>query len=338
MLKFIVRRLILLPFILLFLSLFMALFLDLLPGSPCANILGEHATAERLRNCEHTFGYDQPVLAQWASYLWNAVHLDLGKAASGARVPILDAFAQRFPATVELTLASMIFAVALGIPLGVAAAKRRGTVVDGLATVASLIGISIPIFFLGLLLVYIFGVTLHWLPAGGRFDLREFDFKDAGTNFLLWESLVIDRDPAKFIDVAKHLLLPAITLGTIPLAFVMRLTRSAVIEVLNEDYVRTARAKGLAARRIDSRHVLRNALLPVVTVIGLQTGLLLGGAVLTETVYSWGGVGTWLFNAAVDHDVKIIQSGTLLLATVFVLVNLTVDISYAWLNPRIRYD
>ncbi|OGN86928.1 MAG: peptide ABC transporter permease [Chloroflexi bacterium GWC2_73_18] len=337
MLKFIVRRLIMLAPILLGLSLVMAFFLHLLPGTPCANILGERATAAQLQKCEHNLGYDRPPIVQWADYVVNAVQLDFGTSFSGARLPVLDAFLQRFPATIELTLAAMLFAVGVGIPLGIAAAKRRQSLLDGAATVVSLIGISIPIFFLGLILVYVFGVWLHWLPAGGRFDLREFDFKGAGTNFLLWESLVIDRDPAKFLDVVGHLILPGITLGTIPLAFVMRITRSAVIEVLNEDYVRTARAKGLSARRIDSRHVLRNALLPVVTVIGLQSGLLLGGAVLTETVYSWGGVGTWLFTAAVDKDYAVIQSGTLLLASVFVLVNLAVDVSYAFLNPRIRY-
>jgi peptide/nickel transport system permease protein len=232
----------------------------------------------------------------------------------------------------------MLFAIGLGIPLGTVSAKRRGTAFDVLATVASLIGISVPIFFLGLLLVYIFGVTLHWLPAAGRFDASRYSFREGASTFYLWESLVIDHDFPKFIDVVRHLILPAVTLGTIPLAFVMRITRSSVIEVLSEDYVRTARAKGLSAEQIDRRHLLPNALPPVVTVIGLQMGMLLGGAVLTETIYSWGGIGTWLFLAASDKDYAVIQSGTLLLASIFVLVNLGVDICYALLNPRIRYD
>jgi peptide/nickel transport system permease protein len=176
------------------------------------------------------------------------------------------------------------------------------------------------------------------LPTAGRYDLRVYDFSDAGTNFLLWESLVINRNIPEFLDVVRHLILPAIALGTIPLAVIARITRSAVLEVLNEDYVRTARAKGLTSQRVDRRHVLRNAMLPIATIIGLQTGLLLGGAVLTETIFAWGGVGSWLFEAAVDKDFIVIQSGTLILATVFVLVNLTVDVSYAYLNPRIRYS
>jgi ABC-type dipeptide/oligopeptide/nickel transport system permease component len=269
--------------------------------------------------------------------MWGVFHGDFGISAT-TKVSVAESFVTRFPATIELTVTAMLLAVGIGIPLGVAAAKRQYSLFDNFATVASLIGISIPIFFLGLLLQYVFGVWLHWLPTAGRYDLAAYSFEGAGTNFLLWESLVINHDPGEFLDVVRHLILPAVALGTIPLAVVARITRSAVLEVLSEDYVRTARAKGLTSKRIDDRHVLRNAMLPISTVIGLQTGLLLGGAVLTEQIFSWGGVGNWLFQAAVDKDFVVIQSGALLLATVFVLVNLVVDVGYAYLNPRIRYS
>jgi peptide/nickel transport system permease protein len=336
-LKYIVRRLLLLIPILLGLSVFMIVFVHALPGDPCATNLGEHTTAERLDACRHGLGLDKPLYQQYFDYMNGILHGDFGTSATG-RISVITSFVTRFPATVELTLAAMTIAIGLGIPLGVAAAKRQGSVFDNLATVLSLLGISIPIFFLGLLLSYVFGVWLHWLPTAGRVDLRQYNFSGAGTTFYLWESLVIDHDIPKFLDVVKHLILPAVALGTIPLAYVARITRSAVLEVLNEDYVRTARAKGLRTDRIDRRHVLRNAMLPISTVIGLQTGLLLGGAVLTETIFAWGGVGSWLYEAAVDKDFLVIQSGTLILATIFVLVNLTVDISYAYLNPRIRYS
>ena len=337
MLKYIVRRLLLLIPILLGLSLFLVVFLHLLPGDPCGAILGEHSTPENLDRCRHGLGLDRPLYQQYIDYMIGLLHGDLGVSATN-KISVTTSFLARFPATIELTVSAMAFAIGIGIPLGVAAAKRQYSLFDNFATVASLIGISIPIFFLGLLLQYAFGVWLHWLPTAGRYDLATYSYDGAGTNFLLWESLVINHNLGEFADVLRHLILPAVALGTIPLAVVARITRSAVLEVLSEDYVRTARAKGLASKRIDSRHVLRNAMLPISTVIGLQTGLLLGGAVLTEQIFSWGGVGSWLFQAAVDKDFVVIQSGALILATIFVLVNLTVDISYAYLNPRIRYS
>jgi peptide/nickel transport system permease protein len=335
-LKYIVRRLLLLIPILLGLSLLLVFFLHLLPGDPCSANLGEHSTPENLARCRTGLGLDRPVYQQYIDYMAGLLHGDLGVSAT-SKVPVTTSFIARFPATIELTVAAMLLAIGVGIPLGVAAAKRQYSLFDNFATVASLIGISIPIFFLGLLLQYLFGVWLHWLPTAGRYDLGTYSYDHAGTNFLLWESLVINHNLGEFADVLRHLILPAVALGTIPLAVVARITRSAVLEVLSEDYVRTARAKGLTSKRIDDRHVLRNAMLPISTVIGLQTGLLLGGAVLTEQIFSWGGVGNWLFQAAVDKDFVVIQSGALILATIFVLVNLVVDIGYAYLNPRIRY-
>ncbi len=334
MLTYIIRRLLILIPILFGVSLLLIVFVHLLPGDPCASLLGEHATPEKLASCQHAFGLDKPLGQQYVDYMVNLAHGNLGVSAS-SRLPVLTAFVARFPATVELSFAAMLFAIGVGIPLGVAAAKRAGTLFDSVATVLSLLGISIPIFFLGLLLSYVFGVWLHLLPTAGRIDLHQYP--DAGGGFLLWTSLAVFHNPGMFIDVVRHLILPALALGTIPLAIIVRITRSAVLEVLNEDYVRTARAKGLTEKRIDNRHVLRNAMVPIVTVIGLQTGLLMGGAVLTETIFSWGGVGSWLFEAVIDKDFPVIESGTLILATIFVLVNLAVDISYAFLNPRIRY-
>ena len=247
-----------------------------------------------------------------------------------------DDFLQRFPATIELALAAMMFALSIGIPLGLLTAKRRGTWIDQGGTVVSLIGISIPIFFLGLMLKWAFAIQFPILPDSGRIDLIQYNIPRV-TNFMTIDTLLAGQ-PGAFLDSLQHLILPAIALGTIPLAIIMRITRASAVDVLNEDYVRTANAKGLPSRVVDNRHVLRNAMLPVITVIGLQTGLLLGGAILTETIFGWGGVGKWMYDAVLSNDYQVIQSGVLLLAMIFVLVNLAVDISYAFLNPRIRYS
>lgn len=332
--KYIARRLLVMIPVLLGVSLLLIGFVHLLPGDPCASLLGEHATPEKLALCQHSFGLDQPIYLQYINYMSGLAQGNMGVSAS-SRLPVLSEFLARFPATLELSAFAMLFAIGIGIPLGIAAAKRAGSASDSLVTVLSLVGISIPIFFLGLLLQYVFGVWLHWLPTAGRIDLRTYP--DVGGGFLIFKSIVIYRDLAMLVDVLRHLILPALALGTIPLAIIVRITRSSVLEGLNEDHVRTARAKGLTQRRIDNRHVLRNSLVPIVTVIGLQTGLLMGGAVLTETIFAWGGVGSWLFEAVVNKDFPVIEGGTLILATIFVLINLMVDISYAFLNPRIRY-
>jgi peptide/nickel transport system permease protein len=261
--------------------------------------------------------------------------LDLGHSFITNR-DVTDDFLQRFPATIELTLAAMTFAIAIGIPLGMYTAKRHGTWSDSTGSILSLIGISIPIFFLGLMLKFLFAIQWPILPDSGRIDLTQYDI-DRVTNFMLIDTLIAGQLDA-FVDAARHLILPAIALGTIPLAIIMRITRASVIDVMNEDYVRTANAKGLSGRTVDNRHVLRNALLPVVTVIGLQLGLLLGGAILTETIFGWGGVGKWIYDAVRSSDYQVIQSGVLLLALIFILVNLVVDVSYAYINPRIRYS
>jgi peptide/nickel transport system permease protein len=333
MLRFIVRRLLLLVPILLGLSILVFAWIRALPGSPAEALLGERATPEIIQRTRHQFGLDRPLYVQYWRYLDETAHLDLGTSIATSRKVTFE-IKQRFPATVELALAAMVFAVGLGIPLGFFAAKRYGTLLDHASLVASLIGISIPIFFLGLILKYIFAVRLGWLPSIGREDV--LSQTKHPTNFYVLDA-ILARDPGAVWDTIKHLILPGIALGSIPLAIVARITRAAVLDVQNEDYVRTARAKGLAPLTVDRRHVLRNALLPVTTIVGLQTGLLLSGAVLTETVFAWPGVGFWLKEAIFNRDYPVLQGGILFLAVVFVVVNLIVDVSYAIINPRIRY-
>ncbi|HSK94594.1 MAG TPA: ABC transporter permease [Candidatus Angelobacter sp.] len=333
--RFIVRRLLLLIPILLGLTLLIFVFIHLLPGDPATTILGERATPENYARVRAALGLDRPLYEQYFSYMGGLLQGDLGRSFLTNRDVVTDFFL-RFPATIELSVAAMIFAVALGIPLGMLTAKRRGSWVDQAGTIVALLGISIPIFFLGLMLKYMFAIEIPILPAEGRLGLGSRDFPIV-TNFMTIDSLLA-LSWTGFIDSVRHLVLPAIALGTIPLAVIMRITRASVVDVLSEDYVRTARAKGLRQRVVDNRHVLRNALLPVMTVIGLQTGLLLGGAILTETIFAWPGVGRWIYEAVTTRDYAVIQSGVLLLALIFVLVNLLVDISYALLNPRIRYS
>jgi peptide/nickel transport system permease protein len=331
-LRFIVRRLILLLPILLGLSLLVFLWIRALPAGPAQSLLGERATPETIRQIEEQYGLNEPIHVQYWSYLKTVGSGDLGTTIRTRR-PVTDELKERFPATIELTFAALLFATLLGVPLGYVAAKRHGTWVDHSSLVISLIGISIPIFFLAILLKYVFAVKLGLLPTVGRISVL-IDLEHP-TNFYLIDALIAG-DPEAFWDVSKHLMLPAIALGSIPLAITARITRAAVLDVQNEDYIRTARAKGLPPRTVDIRHIFRNALLPIVTIIGLQTGLLLSGAVLTETVFAFPGMGTWLVEAIRQRDYAILQGGILFVSVVFVLVNLLVDISYALINPRIR--
>jgi peptide/nickel transport system permease protein len=331
-LRFIVRRLILLLPILLGLSLLVFMWIRALPAGPAQSLLGERATPETIRQIEEQYGLNEPIHVQYWSYLKTVGSGDLGTTIRTRR-PVTDELRERFPATIELTLAALLFATSLGVPLGFVAAKRHGTWVDHSSLVVSLIGISIPVFFLAILLKYVFSVKLGLLPTVGRISVL-IDLEHP-TNFYLIDALIAG-DPEAFWDVSKHLILPAIALGSIPLAITARITRAAVLDVQNEDYIRTARAKGLPPRTVDIRHIFRNALLPIVTIIGLQMGLLLSGAVLTETVFAFPGMGTWLVEAIRQRDYAILQGGILFVSFVFVMVNLLVDISYALINPRIR--
>jgi peptide/nickel transport system permease protein len=332
MLRFIVRRLLLLVPILVGLSILVFLWIRALPGDPSAALLGERATEQAVAAIREQYGLDEPIHEQYLRYLGTLADGNFGVSVTSRR-PVVDEFRQRFPATIELALAAMVFSILIGIPLGFLAAKRYGTWLDHSSLVASLIGISIPIFFLAILLKYVFAVRLGWLPTVGRQSV--LISAEHPTNFYVLDGLVTGNWEALW-DAIKHLVLPAIALGTIPLAIIARITRAAVLDVQNEDYVRTARAKGLSPGVVDRRHVLRNALLPVSTIIGLQTGLLLSGAVLTETVFAFPGIGTWLVEAIESRNYPVLQGGILFVAIVFVLVNLLVDLSYGLLNPRIR--
>ncbi|MBA3384452.1 MAG: ABC transporter permease [Actinobacteria bacterium] len=336
MLRFVVRRLLLLIPILFGVSVLLFFWVRALPGSPAESLLGERATPALVAAYKERFGLNEPIWRQYVTYMETTVaDRDLGISVATHR-QVTDEIRQRFPATVELALAAMLFSVSLGIPLGFIAAKRYGGPIDHGSLFLSLIGISVPIFVLAILLKYIFAVRLGWLPSVGRIDLLIFDAKHP-TNFYVLDA-ILTRDWSTLWDVLKHLILPAVALGSIPLAIIARITRSAVLDVQNEDYVRTARAKGMSPGIVDRRHVLRNALLPVTTVIGLQTGLLLSGAILTETVFAYPGMGSWLRDAIFNRDYPVLQGGILFLALVFVLVNLVVDVAYAVINPRIRYS
>jgi peptide/nickel transport system permease protein len=332
MLRFVARRLLLLVPILLGLSILLFLWIRALPGGPAESLLGERATPEAIEQIERVYGLDRPIYVQYLRYLENLLSGDLGTSIASRR-PVTEEIGRRFPATIELAVAAMIFATALGIPLGFFAAKRYGSALDHGSLVASLIGISIPVFFLAILLKYVFAVKLGWLPTIGRQDV--LINADHPTGFYVLDGIITLNFEAAW-DAAAHLILPAIALGSIPLAIIARITRASVLDVQNEDYVRTARAKGMSARIVDRRHVFRNAMLPVVTIIGLQTGLLLSGAILTETVFAIPGMGSWLAGAIESRDYPVLQGGILFVAVVFVLVNLLVDISYGLLDPRIR--
>ena len=334
MARFIVRRLLVAIPVLFGLSVILFLFLRLLPGGgPAEAILGQHATPQLVAQIAASEGLDKPLYVQYFDYLGRLLHGDFGASFIDGR-EVAATFLIRFPATLELTIGALIFAVGLGIPLGRLAARHPNGWIDGIVTVISLFGISIPVFVLGYILAFIFGVEFHLLPTFGQLDPR-LPIEPV-THFALIDAILAGH--WYVIDAVAHLILPSVALGTIPLAVFTRITRASVIEVSNEDYVRTARAKGLTDRRVNDRHIMRNAWLPVTTVIGLETGALLAGAVLTETVFSWNGVGSWVVSSIQNHDYIVVQSLILIFATIFLVVNLVVDIGYAFLNPRIRYS
>jgi peptide/nickel transport system permease protein len=334
MLRYVVRRLLLLVPILFGVSILIFAWVHRLPGGPAESLLGERATPELVQQYREKYGLDDPIVVQYVKYVKELMRGDLGTSSISHR-PVTDEIKDRFPATVELALAAMFFAIFIGLPLGFLAAKHHRRTFDHLTLATSLIGISITVFFLAIILKYVFAVRLGWLPSVGREDITAT--RDHPTNIYTLDA-IINRDWEGYKDAVRHLILPAIALGSIPLAIITRITRASVLDVQNEDYVRTARAKGLPPRIVDRRHVLRNALLPISTIIGLQIGLLLSGAVLTETIFAWPGMGSWLQQAIFNRDYSVLQGGIMFLALVFVLVNLLVDISYAVINPRIRYS
>ncbi|MBD3887104.1 ABC transporter permease [Phormidium tenue FACHB-886] len=333
MLRYILKRLFDLLPVLLGITILVFLFLQLIPGNPAVVLLGPRATPEQIEQLRDQLGLNQPLPLQYLAFLGRLLRFDLGKSIMSG-IPILQEIAIRWPATFELSAAAMLVAIALGVPAGIIAAVRKNGWIDNLAMSTSLLGVSMPVYWLGLLLVYLFAVYLHWLPPSGRLSVNT-DLQPI-TGFYLLDS-ILTLNPRAFWDVLSHLILPAVTVGTIPLAIIARITRSAMLEVLSQDYIRTARAKGLVERLVIMKHALKNALLPVITIIGLQFGTLLGGAILTETIFSWPGIGSWIYEGILARDYPVVQGGVVFVAITFVLINLLVDISYAFLDPRIQY-
>ena len=332
MLSFVVRRLLLLVPVLAGLVVLLFAWLRALPGDPARALLGQRATPESIAQVNAAYGFDQPLPVQFVTYVGRLLRGDLGSSSATGQ-PVLQSFLDRFPATIELALAALLFAVALGVPLGYAAARRAGGALDSVLVGGSLLGVTIPVFFLAYLLKIIFSQWLPLLPTSGRQDPR-IDATHV-TGFFVLDG-VLTREWDASLDALVHLVLPGIALGTIPLAIIVRITRASVLEVLGEDHVRTARAKGLPRGLVSRRHVLRNALLPVVTTIGLQTGLLFSGAVLTESVFAINGIGSYLFDAVNQLDYPVLQGFILFIALVYALVNLVVDVSYGFIDPRVR--
>ena len=310
----------------------------IIPGDPVLLLIGEKgASPEVYAQMRANLGLDKPILVQYLSYIGNAVRGDFGTSVVSKR-PVLEEFAARFPATLELSAVGLFFAVILGIPLGILAALKRNSFFDYSVMGSALVGYSMPIFWWGLLLIMLFSVKLGWTPVSGRIS-PVFEI-ESWSGFLLIDTWVRSATLAEgwvaFKSALFHLILPSIALGTIPLAVIARMTRSSMLEVIGEDYVRTARAKGLSRFRVVYLHALRNAMIPVLTVIGLVVGTLVTGAILTETIFSWPGLGRWLVGSVTSRDYPVIQSGILIIATIIVAINLTVDVLYAVVNPRMR--
>ncbi|KPL54377.1 ABC transporter permease subunit [Prosthecomicrobium hirschii] len=335
MIKYFLRRLALtLPT---FVALMFVTFvmIRLVPGDPVEVRTGERGIApERLAQLRHEMGLDQPIWKQFVDYVVGLLHGDFGTSLVTSE-KVLTEFSVLFPATIELSLCAMLFAVLIGVPAGVIAAVKRGGPFDHGVMGASVIGFSMPIFWWGLLLIMLVSERWGLTPVSGRLDPIKFYF-DSVTGFMLIDSILSGQEGA-FLDAVQHLILPTIVLGTIPLAVIARITRSSMLEVLSEDYVRTARAKGLSPFRVIGLHALRNAMIPVVTSIGLQIGTLLAGAVLTETIFSWPGVGKWLIESIARRDYPALQGGIMLISSIVIMVNLLVDVMYGAINPRLRH-
>ena len=304
-----------------------------IPGDPAQILLGQAATPDQVADVRQRLGLDEPLPIQYLVFIRGALTGDLGDSLVVGQ-PVTAVLLERFPATLELTLAALLFAIAIGVPVGVIAAVRQYSLLDKITSVVALTGVSMPVFWLALVLVVVFTVQVDWLPFPGRVG-GDVSFTSY-TGLYLLDTLITFNFPA-FWDVLRHLILPAVALGTIPMAVITRMTRSSMLEVMNEDYVRTARAKGVVPWRVVFRHALRNAMLPTITVIGLQFGLLMGGAILTETIFGWPGVGQIAIESVNRRDYAMIQGVVLYGATFFVLVNLLVDVLYAVLDPRVRY-
>ena len=332
MLRTIGKRLLLLIPTLFGLSLLLFFWVRALPGGPAVALLGEKATPEAVERINELYGFNRPIYEQYLVWMGRLLSGDFGTSLQTGR-PVTEEFFRRFPATIELSLLALIIAVGIGIPLGYWAARRHGRFTDHAAVVFSLVGITIPVFFLAFILKYIFAVQLGWLPSDGRQNPR-IDATHYTGFYVLDGILTGEWDAAG--DAVLHLLLPALALGTIPLAIIVRITRASVLEVQNADYVRTGKAKGVSQRTLRERFILRNAMLPVITTVGLQAGLLLSGAILTETVFAFPGIGSFLSRAIFTRDFPVLQGFIIFIAIAYALINLLVDVSYSVIDPRVR--
>jgi dipeptide transport system permease protein len=334
MIRFVLNRLLMLVPTFLGVTLAAFAFVRLIPGDPVELLVGERGIdPARHAQLMHDLGFDRPLWQQYLGFLGEILNGNLGKSIV-TKQPVLSEFLTLFPATIELSVCALLIALLIGLPAGIVAGVRRGSAFDHSVMAVSLTGYSMPIFWLGLMMIILFSGFLQWTPVSGRISLVYWI--EPVTGFLLIDTL-LSGEKGAFASAVSHLILPSIVLATIPLAVIARQTRSAMLEVLNEDYVRTARAKGLSPFRVIGLHALRNALIPVVTVIGLQVGVLLAGAILTETIFSWPGVGKWLVDSIFRRDYPSVQSGLLLIASMVMLVNLFVDMLYGLINPRIRH-
>jgi peptide/nickel transport system permease protein len=332
--RYAIRRSLTVVPVLLGVSVLVFSFVHMIPGDPALTMLGERATPEKVAEVRARLGLDRPIWQQYVLYFGNVLHGDLGVSVVRGD-PVTTDLLRRFPATVELALAAIVLAIAFGIPIGIGSAVWRNSLLDSLARLGALTGVSMPIFWLGLMLAWFFGVQLRVLPTGFRLE--------SGTTFVPWTNFVmldatLQGDWPALADALRHLVLPALALATIPLAIIARMTRASMLDVLSREYIRTAEAKGLSRRAVILRHALRNALLPVLTVIGLQVGHLLAGAILTETIFSWPGIGLWVYESIESRDYAIVQGASLFIAAIVVVVNLVTDLLYAAVDPRIKYE
>lgn len=334
MLKYIIKRLILLLPVLIGVSITVFVVMHVFTHDPAATILGEHATAEKIAKLQQELGLNDPLYVQYWNFFKGAIRGDLGSSLI-TKTSVAKEILTRFPATIELAVAAIIIASVLGISIGVISAVKQNTALDYVSMITALIGVSMPIFWLGLVLIVIFSVTLHWLPVAGRIQIGMEP--EHITGFYLIDSLVTGNMDA-LRSWLQHIILPGVALGSYSMAIIARMTRSTMLEVIGQDYIRTARAKGLFEMKVIIKHALRNTLIPVTTVIGLQLGSLLGGAVLTETVFSWPGIGSYTIDAILKADYPVVQGAVMIIATVFVLVNLIVDLLYGYLDPRIKHS
>lgn len=334
MLKYIIKRLLLLIPVIIGVSILVFTVMHVFTPDPTGIILGQHATSEQIANLRESLGLNKPLYVQYFDFVKGVISGDFGTSLI-TKTPVAKELLSRFPATVELAFISIIIASIFGITMGVISAVKQNSILDYLSMTVSLIGVSMPIFWLGLILILIFSVKLQWLPVSGRLTIG-IDLQDI-TGFYILDSILSGNTRA-LIDVIKHMILPATALAAYSTAIIARMTRSTMLEIVKQDYIRTARAKGVFERVVIISHALRNALIPITTVIGLQLGSLLGGAVLTETVFSWPGIGSYTVDAIIKSDYPVVQGAVMMMAIIFVLVNLIVDILYAFLDPRIKYS